>query len=105
MLKKGKGTRLAKLDQQSAYLMLPVHPPYRHLGMKWEDDVYLDSALPFGLRSAPIIFTALADGLLWIMIHQGISAVLHYLDKYLFSGDPGTSEYADGLQLVLSLCE
>ena len=78
----------------------------RHLlGMKWDGEVYLDSALLFGLRSAPIIFTALANGLLWIMINQGIRAVLHYLDDYLLLGDPGTSECADALKLALRLCE
>ena len=39
------------------------------------------------------------------MINQGIRAVLHYLDDYLFLGDPGTSECADALQLALRLCE
>ena len=106
VLRKGKGTNLAKLDLESAYRIVPVHPQDRHLlGMKWDGEVYLDSALPFGLRSALIIFTALADGLLWIMINQGIRAVLHYLDDYLLLGDPGTSECADALQLALRLCE
>ena len=54
VLRKMKGTRLAKLDLQSAYWIVPVHPQDRHLlGMKWEGEVYLDSALPFSLRSAP----------------------------------------------------
>jgi hypothetical protein len=106
VIKKGKGTSLAKLDLESAYCIVPVHPQDCHLlGMKWDGEVYLDSVLPFGLRSVPIIFTVLADGLLWIMINQGIRAVLHYLDEYLLLGDPGTSECADALQLSLRLCE
>ena len=106
VLKKGKGTKLAKLDLESAYRMVPVHPQDRHLlGMRWDGEVYVDSALPFGLRSAPKIFTAVADGLLWIMINQGIRAVLHYLDDYLFMGDPGSEECADALHLALALCE
>ena len=106
VLKKGRGTRLAKIDLESAYRIVPVHPQDRLLlGMRWEGKVYLDTALPFGLRSAPKIFTALADGLIWIMIKQGIRSVLHYLDDYLFAGDPGTSECAEALQLALNLCE
>ena len=31
--------------------------------------------------------------------------MLHYLDDYLFLGDPGTSECADALRLALRLCE
>ena len=106
VLKKGRGTRLATLDLESAYRIVPVHPhDCLLLGMRWEGKVYLDTALPFGLRSAPKIFTALADGLIWIMIKQGIRSVLHYLDNYLFAGDPGTSECAEALQLALNLCE
>jgi len=35
--------------------------------MSWEGQVFVDTTLPFGLRSAPIIFSAVADALLWIM--------------------------------------
>ena len=59
----------------------------------------MDTALPFGLRSA------LADGLLWIMTQHGIQAALHYLDDYIFLGNPETSECAEALKLALQLCE
>ena len=50
----GPGTLLAKIDIKSAFRLLPVHPADRHLlGMKWNGEIYLDSCLPFGLRSAP----------------------------------------------------
>ena len=71
--------------------------------MRWEGKVYLDTALPFSLWLAPKIFTALADGLIWIMIKQGIHSVFHYLDDYLFAGNPGTSECTEALQLALNL--
>ena len=103
VLKKGKGTMLAKLDFEGTYRIVPVHPQDRLLlGMRWEEKVYLDSVLPFGLQSAPKIFTAITNGLLWIMINQGIHSVLHYLDDYLFMGKAGTSECADALQLAMS---
>ena len=35
--------------------------------------------LPFGLRSAPKFFSAIADTLQWILIQQGIKHILHYL--------------------------
>ena len=37
------------------------------LGMLWKDRVYVDKVLPFGLRSAPLLFTVVADMLQWIM--------------------------------------
>ena len=44
------GVMLAKLDIKSAYRIVPVHPDDRRfLGMKWQGQVYVDAALPFGL--------------------------------------------------------
>ena len=58
----GRGTLLAKVDIRSAYRMLPIHPDDRWLlGMRWEGSVFVGAALPFGLPSAPKIFTAVAD--------------------------------------------
>ena len=60
----GRGAMLAKMDIKQAYRMMPIHPQDRHLlGMRWEGKVYVDKTLSFGLRSAPIIFSALADTL------------------------------------------
>jgi hypothetical protein len=106
ILHKGRGTLLAKLDLESAYRILPVHPDDRPLlGMEWKDQVYIDAALPFGLRSAPKIFNALADGLMWIMKQRGIRESIHYLDDYLFFGDPCSQECAHALSLALQLCK
>ena len=69
----GSGTLLAKLDLKAAYRMVPVHPTDHHLlGIIWNEAVYVDTALPFGLRSAPNIFTAVADGLAWAMECNGV---------------------------------
>ena len=68
ILKLGRGALLAKMDIKQVYRNVPVYPEDRLLlGMCWEGKVYVDTALPFGLRSAPLIFTALADALLWVM--------------------------------------
>ena len=69
----GKEVSLVKLDIQSAYRIVPVHPADRHLlGVAWQGSVFVDTALPFGLRSAPIIFSAVADALLWILLQRGV---------------------------------
>ena len=63
---------MAKLDLKSAYRMVPVHPEDSPLlGIQWKGETYSDQALPFGLRSAPIIFSAVADGLAWTLFHGG----------------------------------
>ena len=53
--------------------MVSVHPQDHYLlGMQWEGQVYVDAALPFGFRSTPKIFNALADGLEWIAKQHGV---------------------------------
>ena len=49
-----------------------MHPDDRLLlGMKWQEELYIDTALPFGLRSAPKLFPAIADGVQWILQQRG----------------------------------
>ena len=102
----GRGTLLAKLDLRDAYRIVPVHPNDRPLlGMQWRDSIYIDTALPFGLRSAPKIFSALADALLWILQFQGASPSLHYLDDFLLIGSPNSSNCSQALQTTLDICK
>ena len=89
----GRNALLAKLDIKQAYRMIPVHPQDRLLlGMEWEEYVYVDKTLPFGLRSAPIIFTAVADALQWIMQKNGASYVDHYIDDFITAGKGGSDK-------------
>ena len=86
-----RGTLLAKMDIQSAYRLLPIHPDDRHLlGMRWRGSVSVDAALPFGLCLAPKIFSAVADALLWVMFCMVVSSAIHYLDDFLFCGPAGS---------------
>ena len=56
------GRELAELDMKSAYRIVPVHLEDRlQLGMQWQERVYADAALPFGLWSAPKVYNNLAD--------------------------------------------
>ena len=85
----GKGTLLAKIDIKSAYRLVPIHPADRQLlGISWQGGILVDTKLPFGLRSAPKIFNALADAFEWCIEHQGVSNVAHYLDDFITFGPP-----------------
>ena len=100
----GAGALLAKFDVESAYRLIPVHPDDRMLlGMLWKEKAYVDMSLPFGLRSAPKIFTAVADALHWILTQQGTTA-RHYLDDFLLFGAPGSEECTVALQRSLQCC-
>ena len=53
---------MAKCDVECAYRNVEVHPEDRYLlRMKWRNAYFVDLVLPFGLRSAPFIFAAVAD--------------------------------------------
>ena len=64
----GPGALLAKVDMESAYRLVPVHPCNRHLqAVQWDGKVFVDPMLPFDLRLAPKIFDAIADAFQWYM--------------------------------------
>ena len=78
---------MAKLDLKDAYHLGPVHPHDRPLlGMQWKEGIFIDGTLPFGLCSEPNIFSAVADGLMWMVQSQGFVHSLHCLDDFLFLG-------------------
>ncbi len=83
VLRWGRGTLLAKMDVRQAYRNIPVHPEDRRLlGMRWQGDTYVDAMLPFGLRSAPLIFSAVGDAIAWIMEQHGVACLDHYIDDF-----------------------
>ena len=101
----GPHTLLAKVDIKSAFRLLPIHPADRNLlAMKWDNKIYIDGCLPFGLRSAPKLFNILADLLCWIAQQHGISQPLHYLDDFLLIGPPYSPECQQNLNTFIQLC-
>ena len=106
VLRLGRGFLLAKMDVKQAYRMIPVHPQDRPLlGMEWEGDVYVDKVLPFGLRSAPLIFSSVADMLQWMMQRRGATFVDHYIDDFVTVGRPGSDECSRNVQIMHETCK
>jgi len=93
------------MDIASTYRMVPVHPEDRPLlAVQWAGQVFFDTRLPLGLRSAPKIFTAVTDALQWCFEKQGVSWVAHYLDDYITAGPPYTEVCSRNLDQMLSTC-
>ena len=98
----GRDTQLVKLDIKDAYRIVPIHPADHHLlGILWRGQTYIDQSLPFGLRSAPKLFSAVADLIAWALACQGVTHQLHYLDDFLFLAAPHTQQGDQMLQLAL----
>ncbi len=104
VVEKGVGAQLAKIDIRSAYRIVPVHPDDRWLlGMSWEGALYVDTALPFGLRSAPKIFNAVAGAAEWMARQQGVAPMFRYLDDFLIVGAPGSTECSEYMTILLGV--
>ena len=103
----GRGTLMAKFDVASAYRNVAIHPEDRPLlGMKWRGQYFVDMVLPFGLHSVPFIFTAIADLVAWILIHNyGVDFLRHYLDDFLTLGSPASPICHSNLQTCVQLCK
>ena len=72
--------------------------------MLWQQQVYIDKVLLFGLRSAPIIFSAVADALLWIMHQRGVTWAIHYVDDFLTMGRAESDECQVNMALMHQTC-
>ena len=73
--------------------------------MAWKEQVYVDKVLPFGLRSVPIIFSAIADALQWIIQVHGVEFLFHYLDDFITVGRLESLECANSLSITKQCCD
>jgi len=81
-MKLGTSALLAKVDIKSVFRLLPIHRAGRHLlAMNWNAEIFVDTCVPFGLRSAPKLFNILADQL----EQKGVRPLLYYLDDFLLT--------------------
>ena len=102
----GRGALMAKVELKSAYRQVPVHPDDRWLlGMECRGQLLVDTALPFGLRSAPAIFSAVAEALAHMIRQKGVVELDHYLDDFSIVGPPDSQQCAKDLETSLAMCE
>ena len=97
---------MAKLHLQAAFRMVPIRPSeWKLLGMHWRGQYYVDTCLPFGLRSAPSIFNEFATALHWILENNYGATFLLYLDDFLLLGPPGLPTRQDSMSAMLHVCQ
>ena len=97
---------MCKLDLRDAYLTVPVQTSHQtFLRFQWQGKVYQYTALPFGLASAPRVFTKLMKPVLACLRAKGIRVVA-YLDDFLIIGrtiSEAEAAYRDTKQLMETL--
>ena len=84
----GRRARMANIDLKLAFRMDPVRKEdLQFLGIKWRGRFYVDTCLPFGLHSAPLLFKQFANVLEWILWNNyRLHWPIHYLDDYFLTG-------------------
>ena len=101
----GTGALMAKVDVESAYRLIPVHLYDRPLqAVEWKGRTYVDPMLPFGLQSAPKIFSAVADALEGMLRQAGVCHSRHYLDDFIVLGPLGSAACQEALDMLTTLC-
>ncbi len=74
---------MVKLDLKDAYLQVPIHPAHHQfLRFQWEGTTYHFQCLPFGLTSAPRVFTKIMRPVVSFLRQVGIRLLI-YLDDML----------------------
>ena len=77
---------MAKLDLKNAYYLLAVHPLHRRfLRFYFNDKLFEFTCLPFGLASAPFVFTKIMRPVISLLRSKGFKSV-NYLDDFLLLG-------------------
>jgi ribonuclease HI len=78
-----QGDWLASLDLKDAYFHVPIHPDYRkYFRFEFLGRVYQFRVLPFGLSTAPRVFTKILAPVIGLLHQRGIH-IYPYLDDCL----------------------
>ena len=102
----GRRALIAKTDIKQVYRQLPVHPQDCNLlSMRWQGSLFVDCSLPFGLHSAPLILSAVADALEWIARSRGATNIFHYIDDFIMVGSPQSEVCELSLRIFAHTCD
>lgn len=99
-----RGSWATSIDLKDAYLHIPIHPSHhRFLAFRYRNVDFCFRALPFGLSTAPRVFTRVTKVVLAFLRRQGIH-VFTYLDDWLLVGR-SAQETSDLTTYTVSLLE
>ena len=104
LLSLDRGLWATSIDLKDAYLHIPIHRAYhRFLAFRYKGIDYAFRALPFGLSTAPRVFTRVTKVVLAFLRRKGI-LVFAYLDDWLLVGR-SAQESTDITSYTVSLLE
>ena len=81
-----EGDWMTSLDLKDAFLSIPIHEDHKKvLRFRWRDTLYEFQCLPFGLTSAPRIFTKVMKPVMAVLRKRGIRCMIFIDDILLLS--------------------
>jgi len=103
----GPRTLLSKIDLKDAFRLIPVHPAdWNLLAIYWKQQFFVDTCLPFGLRSAPCLFNRFTNTIHWTLENNyNIPHILHFLDDFLTARPTDSNTCAANLHTMLTFCD
>jgi hypothetical protein len=94
------------IDLSKAYLHVPIHPDdQKYLMFAFDNQAYQFTALPFGMATAPRVFTMVLRPIIEYFKKKGFRIVI-YLDDILILNQSAASARSQALELIhqLQLC-
>ena len=74
------------MELKDAYLSVPIHADHsKYLRFEWESELWEFTCLPFGLSSAPRVFTKVMKPVIGKVRSQGIRSVIYLDDMAMLS--------------------
>jgi len=95
---------MAKVDLKDAFFMVPIAPQFRHLLLfMWGEKTFQFNCLPFGLCTAPRVFTKVLKPSVEMLRSLGIRLVIYMDDMLLMASSK--QELMNHVQMSLFLLE
>ena len=77
------GDWVTRVDLKDAYFTVPIHPTHqKYLRFIWKQEIFQFTCLPFGLSSAPRVFTKLMKPVSGYLRSKGVKSMV-YIDDIL----------------------
>lgn len=101
----GEAALVAKVDTQSAFRILPMHPSCVHLfGFVFRGEFYVDKCLPMGCSYSCALFEQFSTTLQQVLLFRfHFHSMLHILDDFMFIAPAGSPLCKQQLQCFLQI--
>ena len=85
----GPSAQMFKIDISRAFRHIKVDPgDIDLLGIKFQNQYFLDCSLAFGFHHGSLIFQRCTDAIRYIMAEHGYPSLFNYIDDLIYTGLP-----------------